>query len=79
MVEGARLESVYTATYRGFESLSLRHQSFPGCPEKSLIPIKYVSIQHPFLKRMQLVDLSGFCNRDVAAELTGTTSRVLIN
>ncbi len=23
--EGARLESVYTATYRGFESLSLRH------------------------------------------------------
>ncbi len=23
-VEGARLESVYTATYRGFESLSLR-------------------------------------------------------
>jgi len=28
---------------------------------------------------MQLVDLSGFCNRDVAAELTGTTSRVLIN
>ena len=26
MVEGARLESVYTATYRGFESLLLRHQ-----------------------------------------------------
>ena len=25
MVEGARLESVYTATYRGFESLPLRH------------------------------------------------------
>ena len=24
MVEGARLESVYTATYRGFEPLSLR-------------------------------------------------------
>ncbi|MDQ5939736.1 MAG: hypothetical protein QG557_684 [Pseudomonadota bacterium] len=24
MVEGARLESVYTATYRGFESLTLR-------------------------------------------------------
>ena len=24
MVEGARLESVYTATYRGFESLILR-------------------------------------------------------
>ena len=27
MVEGARLESVYTATYRGFESLSHRHKS----------------------------------------------------
>ena len=26
MVEGARLESVYTATYRGFESLLLRHK-----------------------------------------------------
>ena len=25
VVEGARLESVYTATYRGFESLALRH------------------------------------------------------
>jgi hypothetical protein len=24
VVEGARLESVYTATYRGFESLALR-------------------------------------------------------
>jgi hypothetical protein len=27
VVEGARLESVYTATYRGFEPLSLRHLS----------------------------------------------------
>jgi hypothetical protein len=27
VVEGARLESVYTATYQGFESLSLRHLS----------------------------------------------------
>ena len=27
MVEGARLESVYTARYQGFESLSLRHIS----------------------------------------------------
>ena len=25
MADGARLESVYTATYRGFESLFLRH------------------------------------------------------
>jgi hypothetical protein len=30
VVEGARLESVYTATYRGFESLSLRHCSTHG-------------------------------------------------
>ena len=28
VVEGARLESVYTATYRGFESLSLRQISY---------------------------------------------------
>ena len=28
MVEGARLESVYTATYRGFEPLSLRQSIF---------------------------------------------------
>ncbi len=27
MAEGARLESVYTATYQGFESLPLRHDS----------------------------------------------------
>jgi hypothetical protein len=27
VVEGARLESVYTATYRGFESLALRQKS----------------------------------------------------
>ncbi len=27
--EGARLESVYTATYRGFESLSLRQIKSP--------------------------------------------------
>ena len=25
VAEGARLESVYTATYQGFESLALRH------------------------------------------------------
>ena len=29
VVEGARLESVYTATYRGFESLSLRQIAIP--------------------------------------------------
>ena len=30
MVEGARLESVYTATYRGFESLPLRQNRKKG-------------------------------------------------
>ena len=30
MVEGARLESVYTATYRGFESLLLRQNYKKG-------------------------------------------------
>ncbi len=30
MAEGARLESVYTETYRGFESLSLRHKQTAG-------------------------------------------------
>ena len=30
MVEGARLESVYTETYRGFESLSLRQFKNPA-------------------------------------------------
>ena len=30
MVEGARLESVYTATYRGFESLLLRQNLKKG-------------------------------------------------
>lgn len=29
VVEGARLESVYTATYQGFESLPFRHYSVP--------------------------------------------------
>ena len=28
VAEGARLESVYTATYRGFESLSTRHRIY---------------------------------------------------
>ena len=34
MVEGARLESVYTATYRGFESLPLRHLYSIGRPRR---------------------------------------------
>lgn len=33
MVEGARLESVYTSkAYRGFESPSVRHIFFQRCP-----------------------------------------------
>ena len=31
VVEGARLESVYTATYRGFESLALRQYPKASC------------------------------------------------
>ena len=34
---------------------------------------------HPFKRKMQIVDLSGLCNKDVAPELTWTYSRVLIN
>ena len=40
MVEGARLESVYTATYRGFESLSLRHLVVQASPLKAGKPNK---------------------------------------
>ena len=40
VVEGARLESVYTLTaYRGFESLSLRHILFNGTRIGSLATI----------------------------------------
>ena len=36
VVEGARLESVYTVTpYRGFESLPLRHGPFHKGPQKT--------------------------------------------
>jgi hypothetical protein len=35
VAEGARLESVYTARYPGFESLSLRHRLFLCCPRQS--------------------------------------------
>ncbi len=38
MVEGARLESVYTATYRGFEPLSLRHLSIQRDAKKCKNP-----------------------------------------
>jgi hypothetical protein len=31
VAEGARLESVYTARYRGFESHSLRHKTIELC------------------------------------------------
>ena len=39
VVEGARLESVYTATYRGFESLSLRQFIFqnPRLPAQPVL------------------------------------------
>jgi hypothetical protein len=35
VAEGARLESVYTARYPGFESLSLRHTLVPRHPIQS--------------------------------------------
>jgi len=38
-----------------------------------------VSIQCDFIQEMQVFDLSGFCNMDVAAELTRKYLRVLIN
>ena len=50
-VEGARLESVYTATYRGFESLSLRHLGIQRDAKKCKYPqviwlIGYFFVQH---------------------------------
>jgi hypothetical protein len=38
VAEGARLESVYTARYPGFESLSLRHRLFRRRPAVSYLP-----------------------------------------
>ena len=43
MAEGARLESVYTETYRGFESLSLRQF------------IKMGKFNYPILKKQRIV------------------------
>lgn len=50
MAEGARLESVYTARYPGFESLSLRHKpnqqlSLPDWSRSKLQNIQGVSTQ----------------------------------
>ena len=44
MAEGARLESVYTARYPGFESLSLRHFKVyePFAPKALSSKLKYV-------------------------------------
>ena len=41
MAEGARLESVYTATYRGFESPSHRHK-FKKMPELTFRHFFYI-------------------------------------
>ncbi len=41
MVEGARLESVYTATYRGFESLTLRQIGIQQDAKKFVKPANY--------------------------------------
>jgi hypothetical protein len=41
--------------------------------------ILFVTIKQKLLRRVQVVGLSGVCNREVAAELTWMYSRVLIN
>lgn len=46
MVEGARLESVYTSkAYRGFESLLLRHHPFQASPNLTKKPCEPFTIQ----------------------------------
>ena len=40
MAEGARLESVYTAMYRGFESLTLRHNQHLNPPRRVFLCLK---------------------------------------
>ena len=70
MVEGARLESEYTAKpYRGFESLPLRHITVPRCPglsQKLLILRENVLMSSrgvPFCARLsQLVFMAIFMN-----------------
>ncbi len=44
-VEGARLEIVYTATYRGFESLSLRHVHLLPVPSHGEVFIRLIRYQ----------------------------------
>ena len=43
MAELARLESVYTARYRGFESLSLRQMQLPLRGNFHFGPVKYAA------------------------------------
>ena len=55
MVEGARLESVYTATYRGFESLLLRQILLRG-PEGPFA--HFAALQSPF-RRIKQINVLG--------------------
>ena len=55
MVEGARLESVYTATYRGFESLLLRHLIKSASPvEAFLIRTLKATVENRRFDQMRL-------------------------
>ena len=56
MAEGARLESVYMATYRGFESLSLCKEIM--LPERGAFFV---------LQRVKLFNLAKLCNKKAPA------------
>ena len=57
MVEGARLESVYTATYQGFESLALRHLWLQAIELKQIqFTVQFVApvVTHPFINGVRV-------------------------
>ena len=58
VAEGARLESVYTARYPGFESLSLRHKVIQDLPVMSnSFNLSFAKSNKPLLNR-DLAELS---------------------
>ena len=59
MVEGARLESEYTSkAYRGFESLPLRHPTFPRCPLPSHEPRSFIGFSRALVSHRSIVSPS---------------------
>ena len=57
VVEGARLESVYTSkAYRGFESHPLRH--FGANRERTFSPFPFVTVNHRFPRYDLIQELS---------------------